>query len=485
MDTSPAHKWLAPRLSLMMFLQFFVWGSWFVTLFLVLGANGLEDYIGDSYGSAPIAAIIAPLFLGLVADRFFNSERVMAVLLLIGGGLMLAVPSAVAAGNGGLVVGLFIGHMLCFMPTLGLGNTIAFSNLPRESFPKVRVWGTIGWIVAGLVAGFLGWSDSVNLFVMAGVSAVVLGLYSFSLPQTPPPSAGKPINLRALLMMDAFQLLAKPAFLVFMICSTLVCIPLAYYYANTSGFLGDMGFKQPASAMTLGQMSEIVFMLLIPFFFRTLGVKWMILIGIGAWVLRYALFAYGATEQVVWMLFAGIALHGVCYDFFFVTGFMYTDKAAPKAVRGQAQSMLVFFTQGVGMYIGFKFADFKLNPVRESSVDLSESIAAARGETPELSFGEQLAGMFSVNLPEGMDQDLFDKTAGLWQTHWTLPAIMAAVIGVIFFVAFCDRTKGEPPVAAKPAAPRPMSGAGQAIDQTAAGERTDTPRSEAPDNRKT
>lgn len=443
MNSQPAQPWLATRLSLMMFLQFFIWGSWFVTLYLVLSTNDLAGQIGDSYSSAPIAAIIAPLFLGLVADRFFNSERVMGVLLLIGGGLMLAVPSAIAAGNGGMVVGLFVGHMLCYMPTLGLGNTIAFSNLPRESFPKVRVWGTIGWIVAGLVAGFLGWSDSINLFIMAGISSIVLGVYSFSLPKTPPPSAGKPVNVRTLLMMDAFQLLAKPAFLVFIICSTLVCIPLAYYYANTSGFLGNMGFKQPVSAMTLGQMSEIIFMLLIPFFFRTLGVKWMILIGIAAWVLRYALFAYGATEQVVWMLFAGIALHGVCYDFFFVTGFMYTDKAAPKEVRGQAQSMLVFFTQGVGMLIGFKFADYKLDPVREPSAELAKSIAAARGETPELSFAEQLAGMFSVDLPKGVDQDLLNQVAGLWKTYWTLPAAMAGAVLVIFLLFFHDRVKNR------------------------------------------
>jgi nucleoside transporter len=433
---------VAARLSVMMFLQFFLWGSWFVTLFLVLGGNDLAGIIGSSYATAPIAAMIAPLFLGLVADRFFSSEKVMGVLLLIGGALMLMVPAAVAAGNGSLVVWLFTGHMLCYMPTLGLGNTIAFTNLPREVFPKVRVWGTIGWIAAGLVAGFLGWSASVNLFWMAGICSLVLGVYCFSLPHTPPPSAGQPVNLRAMLMLDAFRMLGKPAFLVFMMCSMLICIPLAYYYSNTSGFLGNMGFEQPASAMTIGQMSEIFFMLLVPFFFRRLGVKWMILIGMLAWVLRYLLFAYGAPNQVVWMLFAGIALHGICYDFFFVTGFMYTDRAAPKEIRGQAQSMLVFFTQGVGMFLGFKFADYKLGPVRDASNALGASIQAGRG-AEELSFLDQLARMFSVNLPESVDAEVLSKAADLWKSYWLLPAGMAAVIAVIFAVAFHDRSAGK------------------------------------------
>jgi nucleoside transporter len=426
------------RLSVMMFLQFFIWGSWFVTLYLVLGGNGLASIIGDSYSTAPVAAMIAPLFLGLVADRFFSSERVMGALLLIGGALMLMVPGAVAAGNGSLVFWLFTGHMLCYMPTLGLGNTIVFSNLPQEVFPKVRVWGTIGWIAAGLVAGFLGWSGSVNLFWMAGISSVVLGIYSFSLPHTPPPSAGQPVNMRGLLMLDAFKMLTKPSFFVFMLCSLLICIPLGYYYANTSGFLANMGFEQPASAMSVGQMSEIFFMLLVPFFFRKLGVKWMILIGMLAWVLRYLLFAFGAPDQVVWMLFAGIALHGICYDFFFVTGFMYADAAAPKAIRGQVQSMLVFFTQGVGMYIGFKVAAAKLAPVVAPSTELGAAISAARGEQT-LSFGQQLAKMFSVDIPAGVDGALLSKASELWKAYWLLPAGMAGAIAILFFLAFRDK----------------------------------------------
>lgn len=431
---------MALRLSVMMFLQFFVWGSWFVTLWLVLGTNNLASIIGDSYTTAPLAAIIAPLFLGLVADRFFPSEKVMGTLLLIGSGLMLLVPGAVAAGNGTLVFWLFLGHMLCYMPTLGLGNTIVFSNVPSEVFPKVRVWGTIGWIAAGLVAGFLGWSGSVNLFWMAGGVSLLLGAYCFTLPHTPPPLAGKPLDIRSVLMLDAFKLLTKPSFLVFIICSTLICIPLAYYFANTSGFLFNMGFEQPASAMTIGQMSEIFFMLLIPFFFRKLGVKWMILIGMAAWVLRYLLFSYGASEQVVWMLFAGIALHGICYDFFFVTGFMYADRAAPKEIRGQVQSMLVFFTQGVGMFIGFKFADHQLADVREPAGALTAAIGAERGEQT-LSFAQQLGKMFAVNIPEGVNPALISKASDLWKSYWMLPALMAVAVSILFFLAFWDRSR--------------------------------------------
>jgi nucleoside transporter len=423
----------------MMFLQFFVWGAWFATLYQVLGGHGMSSIIGDSYSTAPVAAIIAPLFLGLIADRFFSSERVMAVLLLLGGAMMLLVPGAIAAGNAKLVFWLFTGHMLCYMPTLGLGNTIAFTNLPRDVFPRVRVWGTIGWIVAGLVAGFMGWSASINLFWMAGISSVVLGAYSFTLPHTPPPSAGQPINLRAVLMLDAFKLLTKPSFAVFMICSLLICIPLAYYFANTSGFLYNMGFEQPVSAMTIGQMSEIFFMLLVPFFFRKLGVKWMILVGMLAWVLRYVLFSFGAPEQVVWMLFAGLALHGICYDFFFVTGFMYTDKTAPKEIRGQAQSMLVFFTQGVGMFIGYKIADYQIKPVKGLSGELTAAIGSGRA-VETLTFSEQLANMFAVKMPASIDSELLTKTSELWKAYWLLPASMAAAIAVIFFIAFRDRS---------------------------------------------
>ena len=427
------------RLSLMMFLQFFIWGAWFVTLGACLDSNGLKSIIGAAYGSAPIAAIFAPLFLGLVADRFFPSEKVMGVLLLLGGIAMLAVPGYAAKGDADMVRYLFLAHMLCFMPTLGLGNSIVFANISDQSkFPALRVWGTIGWIVAGLAIGFLGWSTSLNIFTVAGGAALVLGVLAFGLPHTPPPAKGQPLKWSSLLMLDAFKMLARPAFLVFIVCSVLVCIPLAFYYSTTSIFLSDMGFKQSASFMSIGQMSEIVFMLLIPVFFRRLGVKWMILIGMAAWVLRYALFAFGAPEQTVWMLFVAIALHGVCYDFFFVTGFIYADRAAPVTVRNQVQSMLVFFTQGVGMYFGYWIADVLMGAKGGGHGQLAGAIAGAGGAANP-SFSAQLGQMFSVGLPK-VDATLLATASAQWKTFWLIPSGMAAAIACLFFVAFWDRS---------------------------------------------
>ncbi|MFM2001341.1 MAG: hypothetical protein RI963_767 [Planctomycetota bacterium] len=426
------------RLSVMMFLQFFVWGAWFATLGLALGSNGLADIIGQAYGSAPIAAILAPLFLGLIADRFFASERVMAVLFLIGGVLLCLAAKTAAAGNGGMTVWLFIGHMLCYMPTLGLSNTIAFTNIgDQNEFPKIRVWGTIGWIVAGLLVGVLGWSSSFNIFWLGGLSSIVMGLYSFSLPHTPPPAKDKPFDIRSLLMFDAFSLLGKLPFLVFITCSTLICIPLAYYYGNTAMYLDNTGFTAPASSMTIGQMSEIFFMLLIPFFFRRLGVKNMILIGMACWVLRYLLFAVGAPNQVAWMLYLGIALHGICYDFFFVTGFMYTDKVADASIRGQAQGMLVFFTQGIGMYFGYWVADLLHKRTVTGYGDLTKAIADSRPKTTP-SFVQSLLNMFSVD-KLNVDATLLSETMAQWKSFWLLPAGMAAVITTIFFLGFWDK----------------------------------------------
>jgi nucleoside transporter len=445
------------RLSVMMFLQFFAWGSWFVTLALAMGGNNLGDYIGKAYESAPLGAIFAPLFLGLIADRLFSSERVMGVLMLIGGAIMagIAVIAPQGAEKGGLMVWLMIAYMLCYMPTLGLGNTITFTHLRQEDFPKARVWGTIGWIVAGLAVGAAGWSASLNIFWLGSICSFALGVYSFTLPHTPPPAKNKPLDLGSLLMVDALKLLKNPPFLVFAMCSMLICIPLAYYYGQTSTYLGAAGFKQPASAMTLGQMSEIFFMLLIPFFFRKLGVKFMLLIGMLCWVARYALFAFGAPDQVAWMLLLGVALHGICYDFFFVTGFIYTDKKAPAEIRGQAQSLLVFLTQGLGMFFGFRMAfgqDFPFTKAKLPNT-LGEYGAASTSHAPLMdqmkeltagqaapSFVDSLAGMFGKGHPAGTSAELVTKAMTEWKNYWIFPAGMAAVIALIFFIGFWDKS---------------------------------------------
>ncbi len=443
----------------MMFLQFFAWGAWFATLALAMGNHGLGDFIGGAYESAPIAAITAPLFLGLVADRLFASEKVMGVLMLVGGGIMCAIAAIAPQGaeKGALIVWLMIAYMLCYMPTLGLGNTIVFTHLKQEQFPKVRVWGTIGWIVAGLSLGAFGWSASLNIFWLGAISSIALGIFSFSLPNTPPPAKNKPLDIASLFMLDALKLLKNPPFFVFAVCSMLICIPLAYYYGQTSAFLGAAGFEQAASTMTLGQMSEIVFMLLIPFFFRKLGVKLMLLIGMGCWVARYALFAFGAPEQVAWMLLAGVALHGICYDFFFVTGFIYTDKKAPPEIRGQAQSLLVFLTQGLGMFFGFRmafggtfpftsaalpntFKDFGAAPAGDPP--LRDAITAAASKA-EPSFYDALLGMFGKGYPEGVPGDLITRAMTDWKSYWLFPAGMAAVIFVLFALLFWDKVDSE------------------------------------------
>lgn len=434
-------------LSVMMFLQFFVWGTWFSTINVALEAADLSGFIGAAYAAVPLGAIFAPLFLGLIADRFFPSQFIMGVLFLLGGTLIFLAGNAAEAGNGELMSKLFLAHMLCYMPTLGLGNTIGFTHLKRIDFPKIRVWGTIGWIAAGLMVGGLGWSASLGIMKLAAIASFALGVFSFFLPHTPAPAKGQKIDIRALLMLDALKLLAKPSFLVFIICSGLVCIPLAYYFGMTGPYLTNAGFEQAASTMTIGQMSEIIFMLLIPFFFRRLGVKWMIIVGMIAWFARYLLFAFGAPDQVAWMLFFGIALHGICYDFFFVTGFMYTDHVAPKEVRGQAQSLLVFVTQGLGMWIGYAIVfgkpwlglDGQASKLADSGA-LAESILAERGEV-SLTFGQQLAKMFSVSMPEGVDADLLSRAMDQWKVFWMTPAIMAIVIAVIFFFTFWDKSK--------------------------------------------
>ena len=443
---------LTSRLSIMMLLQFFVWGAWFATLGQCLGANDLSDFAGGAYGAAPLGAIFAPLFLGIIADRFFPSQKVMGFLFLIGAVFLLLIPSTAEAAaewtgdpyesnpKGNLMVWFMLGNMLTFMPTVALGNSIVFTHANILALPKIRVWGTIGWIVAGLVVGFLGWTSDLNMFYLAGGASLLLGVYSFTLPNTPPPAKGEPIDLRALFMVDAFKLFKRPAFLIFMVCSCLVCIPLAYYYGLAGNYLTNTGYTQAASTMTIGQMSEIFFMLLIPFFFRKLGVKWMILIGMLAWVLRYLLFAYGAPDQVVWMILLGVALHGICFDFFFVTGFMYTDKIAPKSIRTQAQSLLVFFTQGIGLYIGYKVAyhEKTYGKVVDSYDKLNDAISKEYAQET-LSVTEKLGQMFSKNDLAKIDPSIVGSAMDKWSQYWKFPAIMAGVIAVIFFLAFRDK----------------------------------------------
>ncbi|GAB4551786.1 MAG: MFS transporter [Phycisphaerales bacterium] len=409
----------------MMFLQFFLWGAWFVTLGPFMGVSGFDPTdIGNAYTTAPIAAILAPLFLGMVADRFFASEKVMGVLHLLGGAALCFAPMAAGNGNAWLFVGVLFAHMLCYMPTLGLSNTIAFNAIehPEKQFPLVRVWGTIGWIVAGFIVGIIaarmaetsGLTDEQAeaaragvgaFFYVAGGSGIVLGALSFFLPKTPAPMRGKPVSLGGVLGLDALKLMSQRSFAVFMVCSLLICIPLAAYYQQAANYATDAGVSNVPIKMTFGQMSEIAFMLIMPLLFVRLGVKWMLAIGMLAWVLRYALFGLSwGEEPIVWMILLGIVLHGICYDFFFVAGQIYTEQTAPKRIRAQAQGLLVLVTQGVGMLIG--------NQV----------------------FARLVAGYTS------------EEDGTRWGTVWMIPAGFALVVLLVFVALFKNDPNRERPV---------------------------------------
>jgi nucleoside transporter len=344
-------------LSIMMFLEFFVWGAWYVTMstFMTEAFKGKDIgvMIGYAYMLCPLAAIISPIFLGMVADRFFASEKVLAVLMILAGVAMLFVPSAVKQGPWVFLLVIFI-HALFYMPTLGLTNSIAFAHMTNQEkqFPLVRVFGTIGWIVAGLIISLLLHADATSMqFVLAGWASILLGLFSFALPHTPPPAKGRRASLREVLGIDALALFRSPSFVIFALASFLICIPLAAYYNFAGRMVHDLG-KPVAATMDIGQFLEVFFMLMMPLLFVRLGIKWMLAIGMFSWVARYALFAIGAPHAVLWIIILGIALHGMCYDFFFVSGFIYTDKKASKAIRSQAQGLLVLITQGLGLGIG-------------------------------------------------------------------------------------------------------------------------------------
>ena len=370
------------RLSIMMFLQFFVWGAWYVSMTGFINEEGMKDLTGAAYSVGPLAAIVAPFFLGMVADRFFATERVLGLLHLLGGVLLMAAPSMASSfslepvpENAGLfyqavlhdlpayrqafILMLFL-HMLCYMPTLALTTSLSFHHLDdqEKQFPMIRVLGTIGWIVGNIAVSFLPGKDhSAWQFYMAGGAAILLGLYSFTLPHTPPPLRGTQPTVGQILGTDSFQLFKSFPYAVFIVCSFLICIPLAGYYTYARTFVEQMGAMVNGSAtftMSFGQMSEVFFMIAMPLFFVRLGVKWMLVVGMGAWVARYGLFWAAADDKVMWMILIGVLLHGICYDFFFVTGMIYVDKKAPEQIRNQAQGFLVLVTQGFGLGLGAK-----------------------------------------------------------------------------------------------------------------------------------
>jgi len=343
------------QLSAMMFLEFFIWGSWYVTmgtyLDKVLHATGIQ--IGAAYSAMAIATIFSPFLVGMIADRFFAAQKLLGVLHLAGAGLLFYLTKVDIAG----FYWILLLYALLYAPTLALANTVAFRQMKDsgKEFPSIRVFGTIGWIATGWMIDkvfHIGTEQLAMTFQMAAIASAILGLLSFILPHTPPKAKDSKASFAQILGADAFVLFKDSSFLIFFIASILICIPLSFYYSLTNIYLNEVGMANVASNMTFGQFSEAVFILLIPFFFRKLGVKWMIAVGMIAWGLRFIFFGFGDGQANLWMLFAGIILHGICYDFFFVTGQIYTDSKAGENIQSQAQGMITMATYGIGMWVG-------------------------------------------------------------------------------------------------------------------------------------
>jgi nucleoside transporter len=389
------------RLSFMMFLQFFVWGAWFVTLgtFLGLGLSASGSQISLAYLTQSLGAILAPLIIGLIADQFFSAQKILAVLHLAGAVLLWL---ASTTSNFGTFFPLILAYMVLYMPTLALVNSVSFRQMrdPERQFPGVRVLGTIGWIIAGLIIGWLGWEQGGELsltFKMAAIASLVLGLFSFTLPATPPTRRGDKSSLREMLGLEALGLLRSRSYLVFFLSSIAICVPLAFYYNFTNLFLNESGVEAAAAVQSLGQVSEVLFLLILPFLLKRLGVKKTLAIGMAAWALRYVCFAFGDAGGFFWLLIIGLLLHGVCYDFFFVAGQIYTNRFAGDRFRSSAQGLITLATYGVGILIGSLVS----GPIVDSFATAPDSHA--------------------------------------WRSIWVIPAAIAAAVLVLFLLLFKDR----------------------------------------------
>ncbi len=398
------------KLSGMMFLEFFIWGSWFVTLGTFLGnnLNATGAQTASVFSTQSWGAIIAPFIIGLIADRYFNAEKILGILHLIGAVLMFQMYNAEDIT---VFYPYVLSYMILFMPTLALVNSVSFHQMkdPEKEFSTIRVFGTLGWIAAGLLISFVFHWDTAegttagllkNTFLMAGIGSALLGVFSFMLPKTPPKvSTGEKVKVSEILGLDALKLLKDKNFAIFFISSILICIPLAFYYQNAHPFLSNVGLENPTGKMTIGQISEVLFLLLLPVFFKKFGFKRTILVGMLAWAVRYTLFAYGNASDFSFMLIIGIALHGICYDFFFVAGQIYTNSKAGEKFKSSAQGLITLATYGVGMLIGFEVA--------------------------------------------GSITDTYKSADGVlnWQMIWIIPAGIAAVVFLLFAIFFNDKNK--------------------------------------------
>ena len=358
------------QLSLMMFFQFLIWGAWYVTMgtYMTTSLKATGVQVGAAYGANAMATIISPFIVGLIADRYFAAQRFMGVLHLVGAALLYY---ATTIGDPSVFFWIILVYSAVYMPTLALANTIAFNQMtaPDKQFPRIRVFGTLGWIAVGLLIGVLHFGGVENMattavpFKIAAFASLLLGIYSFFLPNTPPKAAntvdagntdtiGKGSSLAQILGLDALVLFRDRSYLVFFICSILVCIPLSFYYSFTNTFLTQVGMDNATGKMTMGQMSEVLFMVLLPMFYQRLGIRNILVIALSAWLLRFLCFGFGDAGSMIGLLYLGIILHGVCYDFFFVSGMIYTETKAGERIKSAAQGLITFATYGVGMFIG-------------------------------------------------------------------------------------------------------------------------------------
>lgn len=394
------------RLSLMAFLHYFVWSAWYVTMATYLtGRLGFSDaQVGLAYGSTAIGAMVSPFLAGIIADRFFATQRMLAVLHLIGAGLLFWISTLTTFP---LFYPVLIAYTITYMAGHGLTSTLTLhhSKNPAREFPLVMMSGSVGWICAGFCVSWLKFEDSEKMFELAAAAALVMGLYSLTLPHTPPKGAAASVSFRTILGLDALKLMRVPSFAVFIICSFLVCIPLSFYFTWMHRFMTELSFENAAAKMTIGQFSDVVFLLLLPFLLPKLRVKGILIVGMIAWAIRFGLFsALDWQRDQAWMLYLGIAIHGMCYDYIFVMGRMYVDGRATEDIRGAAQGLHAFVTLGAGMFIG-----------------------------------SWLAGVVGGHYASQVDNVITHE----WRTIWMIPAILSAVLIVLFVVMFHDRTQAQ------------------------------------------
>ena len=394
---------LLVRLWLMVFLHYFIWGAWYSAMSTYLSKLGFEgSQIGLAYGTTAVGALVSPFIVGIVADRFFATQRILGVLHLVGAGLLYWVSTLKDFGT---FYPVLIAYTITYMAGHGLTNalTLHHSKNPAKEFPFVMWMASVGWIVAGLTVNWLKFADNAGMFQLASAAALVMGLYSLTLPHTPPKGANTPVSVGALLGFDAIKLFRDRSFATFMICSFLICIPLSFYFTWTNQFMTEMNVSDPTAKMTLGQVSDVVFLLMLPFLLPRLKAKGILIIGMAAWAIRFGLFAlFHQQPTALWMLYTGILLHGMCYDFIFVMGRMYVDKRAGEDIRAAAQGLHAIVTLGAGMFVG-----------------------------------SWLSGIVAQKYTHGTTHD--------WQPIWLIPAAMGAVLVVVFALLFKDNTTKEQP----------------------------------------